>query len=82
MLSQFLFILKIEIKVSFCPFTRHEVSVLIELPFGHLRYRLADVPPQPNSPPDTVACADRRTSFDRGLGLVHEIGATHVRTSP
>ena len=44
MLSQFLFILKIKIKVSFCPFALHEISVLIELPFGHLRYCLADVP--------------------------------------
>ena len=40
--------------MSFCPFTPHEISVLIELILGHLRYLLADVPPQPNSPPDTV----------------------------
>ena len=39
---------------SFYPFILHEVSVLIELPLGHLRYRLTDVPPQPNSPPDNV----------------------------
>ena len=32
----------------------HEIAVLIELTLGHLRYRLTDVPPQPNSPPDSV----------------------------
>ena len=41
-------------QVSFYPFVLHEISVLIELTFGHLRYCLTDVPPQPNSPPDYV----------------------------
>jgi len=41
-------------QVSFYPFVLHEISVLIELPLGHLRYYLTDVPPQPNSPPDYV----------------------------
>ncbi len=41
-------------QVSFYPFVPHEISVLIELILGHLRYSLADVPPQPNSPPDYV----------------------------
>jgi len=40
--------------MSFYPFTLHEISVLVELILGHLRYLLADVPPQPNSPSDTV----------------------------
>ena len=39
---------------SFSPYSRHEISVLIELPVGHLRYDLTDIPPQPNSPPDYV----------------------------
>src|SRR5512133_2308983 len=39
---------------SFYPYVLHEISVLVELPLGHLRYRLTDVPPQPNSPPDYV----------------------------
>ena len=39
---------------SFSPYGRHEISVLIELPVGHLRYDLTDIPPQPNSPPDYV----------------------------
>ena len=41
-------------QVSFYPFVLHEISVLIELTLGHLRYYLTDVPPQPNSPPDYV----------------------------
>ena len=41
-------------QASFCPFALHEISVLIELPFGHPRYPLTDVPPQPNSPPADV----------------------------
>ena len=46
-------------QVSFCPFALREVSVLAELTLGHLRYLLTDVPPQSNSPPDTVLGADR-----------------------
>jgi hypothetical protein len=45
---------------SFYPFVLHEISVLIELLLGHLCYRLTDVPPQPNSPPDFVSRVDRR----------------------
>ena len=41
-------------QVSFYPFVLHEISVLIELTLGHLRYHLTDVPPQPNSQPDGV----------------------------
>ena len=36
-------------QMSFYPFVPHEISVLIELILGHLRYCLTDVPPQPNS---------------------------------
>ena len=46
-------------QVSFYPFVLHEISVLIELTLGHLRYRLTDVPPQPNSPPDYVFRLDQ-----------------------
>ena len=45
-------------QVSFYPFVPHEISVLIELTLGHLCYRLTDVPPQPNSPPDVVFHVD------------------------
>ena len=46
-------------QTSFSPFGLHEISVLIELILGHLRYRLTDVPPQPNSPPDYVFHIDQ-----------------------
>ena len=46
-------------QASICPFALREVSVLAELALGQLRYRLTDVPPQSNSPPDTVIDADR-----------------------
>jgi len=56
MLPRSVFILKIKIKRAFA---LREVSVLAELAFGHLRYSLTDVPPQSNSPPDTVFRVDR-----------------------
>ncbi|CAN1172451.1 Regulator of rDNA transcription protein 15 [Linum perenne] len=37
-------------QTSFYPFVPHEISVLVDLILGHLRYLLTDVPPQPNSP--------------------------------
>src|ERR1700678_4479685 len=43
---------------SFSPFGPREISLLTELPLGHLCYRLTDVPPQPNSPPDLVLLVD------------------------
>ncbi|CAN6967554.1 unnamed protein product, partial [Brassica rapa subsp. trilocularis] len=46
-------------QTSFYPFVPHEISVLVELILGHLRYLLTDVPPQPNSPPDNVLRPDR-----------------------
>jgi hypothetical protein len=67
---------------SFYPFVLHEISVLIELLLGHLCYRLTDVPPQPNSPPDFVsrvgcrrASAGRksRSKYLKGTALCNEI---------
>ena len=49
-------------QVSFYPFVLHEISVLIELTLGHLCYRLTDVPPQPNSPPDDVVRVHQRVA--------------------
>ncbi|KAL0803160.1 hypothetical protein Bca101_058336 [Brassica carinata] len=49
----------------FYPFVPHEISVLVELILGHLRYLLTDVPPQPNSPPDNVL---RRIDREASLG--------------
>ncbi|KAK7376208.1 hypothetical protein VNO78_34859 [Psophocarpus tetragonolobus] len=53
-------------QTSFYPFVPHEISVLVELILGHLRYLLTDVPPQPNSPPDNVFRPDQPT--EAGLG--------------
>ena len=47
-------------QASFSPSGLHEISGLIELALGHLRYLLTDVPPQPNSPSDFVCRTDRR----------------------
>ena len=47
-------VLKIANRASFYPYALREISVLTELILGHLCYHLTDVPPQPNSPPDTV----------------------------
>ncbi|KAL0746018.1 hypothetical protein Bca101_101487 [Brassica carinata] len=52
-------------QASFYPFVPHEISVLVELILGHLRYLLTDVPPQPNSPPDNVL---RRIDREASLG--------------
>ena len=46
-------------QTSFYPFVPHEISVLVELILGHLRYLLTDVPPQSNSPPEAVLGGDR-----------------------
>ncbi len=45
--------------MSFSLFGQHEISVLIELTVGHLRFFVTDVQPQSNSPPDHVFRIDR-----------------------
>ncbi|PHT26712.1 Regulator of rDNA transcription protein 15 [Capsicum baccatum] len=57
-------------KKSFFLSVPHEISVLVELILGHLRYLLTDVPPQPNSPPDNVFRPDRPA--ERALGKAPE----------
>ncbi len=64
-------------QASICPFALREVSVLAELALGHLRYHLTDVPPQSNSPPDTVLGANH---VGRSQRLTLE-GWTEVRSS-
>ena len=59
MLSQYCIRTENQNQVSFSPFRLQEISVLFELTLGHLCYRLTDVPPQPNSPPDYVFHIDR-----------------------
>ena len=53
--------------MSFYPSVLQEISVLFELILGHLCYRLTDVPPQPNSPPDNVMVERRRAGEPPGL---------------
>ncbi|XLT02386.1 hypothetical protein HN51_051737 [Arachis hypogaea] len=53
-------------QTSFYPSIPHEISVLVELILGHLRYLLTDVPPQPNSPPDNVFRPDRPAEASLG----------------
>ncbi|PHT24577.1 Regulator of rDNA transcription protein 15 [Capsicum baccatum] len=50
----------------FYPSVPHEISVLVKLILGHMRYLLTDVPPQQNSPPDNVFCPDQPA--ERALG--------------
>ncbi|RXI09729.1 hypothetical protein DVH24_025614 [Malus domestica] len=52
-------------QTSFYPFVPHEISVLVELILGHLRYLLTDVPPQPNSP---LTMSSARIGPRAGLG--------------
>ena len=61
---------------SFYPFVLLEISVLHELPLGHLRYRLTDVPPQPNSPPGRVVCMTCRGDPQLVLKGVPEVRVT------
>ena len=58
-------------QMSFYPSVLQEISVLFELILGHLCYRLTDVPPQPNSPPDNVM-VERRPDVPSGRGLSPE----------
>ena len=44
--------------MSFSPSGLQEISVLFELTVGHLRYHLTEVPPQPNSPSNSVIRLD------------------------
>ncbi|PHT27874.1 Regulator of rDNA transcription protein 15 [Capsicum baccatum] len=53
-------------QTSFYPSVQHDISVLVELILGHLRYLLTDVPPQPNSRPNNVFRPDRPA--ERALG--------------
>ena len=50
MLSQSRFVLKIVNQASFYACAQREISVPTEHALGHLRCRVTDMPPQPNSP--------------------------------
>ncbi|PHT27085.1 Regulator of rDNA transcription protein 15 [Capsicum baccatum] len=63
-------------QMSFYPSVPHEISVLVELIVGHMRYLLTDVPPQPNSPPDNVFRPDRPA--ERALHSSPSLGSQQV----
>ena len=73
-------------QVSFYPYVPHEISVLIELTLGHLRYRLTGMPPQPNSPPDGLSRARHwinqlasTTRSSRNETVLHGISKTTLQ---
>ncbi|KAL0655934.1 hypothetical protein Bca4012_076518 [Brassica carinata] len=53
-------------QTSFYLFVPYEISVLVEVILGQLRYLLTDVPTQPNSEPDNVLCPDRPAEASLG----------------
>ncbi|GJS38596.1 hypothetical protein Tco_0563639 [Tanacetum coccineum] len=53
-------------QTSFYPSVPHDISILVELILGHLRYLLTDVSPQPNSPPNNVFRPDRPAEASLG----------------
>ena len=58
-------------QASLGPFALHEISVLVELALGHLRYRLTDVPPQSNSPPESFLGSQRQGKEHRSPKALH-----------
>ena len=62
-----------------CPWALHVVSIHAELTLGHLRYRLTDVPPQSNSPSDSVLGTGCRPV---ATALVARISRPVLRTRP
>ena len=53
-------------QASIGPYALQEISALLELALGHLRYRLTDVPPQSNSPPESVLSRTRQETIHGG----------------
>ncbi|CAN1125489.1 Putative uncharacterized protein ART2 [Linum perenne] len=67
-------------QTSFYPFVPHDISVLVELILGHLRYLLTDVPPQPNSPPDNVFRPDRPAERPLELPLILHLSSHFTKS--
>ena len=67
-------------QVGFSPFGPHEISVHIEPALGHLRCFVADVPPQPNSPPDYVSCPNCLEHLSTWLNSAIRISAKFGQT--
>ena len=58
-------------QASFSPYSLREISVLAELTLGHLRYGLTDVPPQPNSPSNSVFHVVHRMNLLSSKEILH-----------
>ena len=69
-------------QTSFCPFALREISVLTELVLGHLRYRLTDVPPQPNSPSENVFDLGRSVLFTHTPSMIEKKDVTEASLTP
>lgn len=52
-------------QASFCFFAVRKVFVFAELALEHLRYSLADAPPQSNFPPSSVLKSDYAGAYVR-----------------
>ncbi|KAI1758527.1 hypothetical protein GGR53DRAFT_524602 [Hypoxylon sp. FL1150] len=63
---------------DFYPFVLLEISVLHEFSFGHPRYGLTDVPPQPNSPPDNVFNPGRPAKDLKTRMVFHRRRSSHL----
>ena len=68
-------------QASLSPFGQHKISVLTEHALGHLRYRLTDVPPQPNSPPEYVIHANtqRFSHHVRSRTCMEQVSAPWIK---
>ncbi|PHT25561.1 Regulator of rDNA transcription protein 15 [Capsicum baccatum] len=69
-------------QMSFYPSVPHEISILVELILGHLRYLLTDVPPQSKSPPDNVFRPDRPADISSSPPTAYVFGTGTPVPSP
>ena len=69
-------------QINFYLFVLHKISILIESIFGHLRYHLVNVPPQPNSLSNNILNKDYHfyMIFSRThILLSHSISKTFIK---
>lgn len=74
MLSQSRFVLEIVNQAGFYACVLREISVPTELAIGHLRCRVTDMPPQPNSL--SGRCLETRLPIPAGAELVGAVFST------
>ena len=74
MLSQSRFVLEIVNQASLYACVPREISVPTELALGHLRCRVTDMPPQPNSP--SGRCLETRLSHQDEPDTIGAVATT------